>query len=197
VLCEELAGVVGVIAIDGTKIRASASRDQNRSYEGIVAEILDEAERMIVRRTSFMVTLAGMSCRSAFARARAAARHWLRLSSVSMKEAAAERDAPAEPVVDAVELDVERLGLHVEGRRGWFKNARRQLDEQREHNARPVARLRSERLAEAKRRLEEQLAVEVAANAAYEAYRARGVMKDGRRFSKQPTPTRRPPVRRL
>jgi hypothetical protein len=34
-----------VIAVDGTKIKASASRDQNRSYEGIVAEILDEAER--------------------------------------------------------------------------------------------------------------------------------------------------------
>src|ERR1019366_2323076 len=45
-LCQEAGLVsVGVIAIDGTKIRASASRDQNRSYAGIVAEILDEAER--------------------------------------------------------------------------------------------------------------------------------------------------------
>src|ERR1019366_5830797 len=45
-LCQEAGLVsVGVIAIDGTKIKASAARDQNRSYEGIVAEILDEAER--------------------------------------------------------------------------------------------------------------------------------------------------------
>jgi hypothetical protein len=36
---------VWVIAIDGTKIRANASRDQNRSYESIVAEILQEHER--------------------------------------------------------------------------------------------------------------------------------------------------------
>jgi len=36
---------VRVIAIDGTKIRANASRDQNRSYESIVAEILQEHER--------------------------------------------------------------------------------------------------------------------------------------------------------
>jgi hypothetical protein len=47
VLCQEAGLVsVGVIAIDGTKIKASASRDQNRSYHGIVAEILDEAERI-------------------------------------------------------------------------------------------------------------------------------------------------------
>ncbi len=45
-LCREAGLVsVGVIAIDGTKIKASASRDQNRSYESIVAEILDQAER--------------------------------------------------------------------------------------------------------------------------------------------------------
>ena len=45
-LCREAGLVsVGVIAIDGTKIKANASRDQNRSYEGIVAEILEEAEQ--------------------------------------------------------------------------------------------------------------------------------------------------------
>ena len=39
-------------------------------------------------------------------------------------------------------------------------------------------------LKEAKRRLEEELWTEVRANAAYEAYRARGRMKDGRRFGR-------------
>jgi hypothetical protein len=44
-LCEEAGLVsVGVIAIDGTKIKANASMDQNRTYEGIVDEILREAE---------------------------------------------------------------------------------------------------------------------------------------------------------
>ena len=35
---------VGVIIIDGTKIKANASMDQNRSYSGVVREILGEAE---------------------------------------------------------------------------------------------------------------------------------------------------------
>jgi hypothetical protein len=43
-------------------------------------------------------------------------------------------------------------------------------------------------LNEAKRRLDEELDVERLANAAYEAYRARGVMKDGRRFGGPPKP---------
>jgi hypothetical protein len=51
-----------------------------------------------------------------------------------------------------------------------------------------VARSRSERLWDSERRLREELAVERAANVAYEAYRARGVMKDGRRFGGPPKP---------
>ena len=45
---------------------------------------------------------------------------------------------------------------------------------------------------EAKRRLEENLEVERRANAEYQAYRARGVMKDGRRFGSPPKPYQAP-----
>ena len=41
---------------------------------------------------------------------------------------------------------------------------------------------------ESLRRLDEEYWVELEANAAYEAYKARGVMKDGRRFGKPPKP---------
>src|SRR5215218_1698808 len=47
-------------------------------------------------------------------------------------------------------------------------------------------------LREARRRLEENLEVEHRANAEYEAYRARGVMKDGRRFGSPPKPYQPP-----
>jgi hypothetical protein len=47
-------------------------------------------------------------------------------------------------------------------------------------------------LREAKRRLEEEHEVECRANADYEAYRARGRMKDGRRFGRPPNPYRPP-----
>src|ERR1700733_11664925 len=44
-LCREAGLVsVGVVMIDGTKIKANASMDQNRSYSGLVREILCEAE---------------------------------------------------------------------------------------------------------------------------------------------------------
>src|SRR3984885_3078429 len=45
-LCAE-AGLVslGEIAVDGTKLHASASYDRNRGYASIVEEILDEAEQ--------------------------------------------------------------------------------------------------------------------------------------------------------
>jgi septal ring factor EnvC (AmiA/AmiB activator) len=54
--------------------------------------------------------------------------------------------------------------------------------DERSRQARPA------RLREAKRRLEEELATEVRANDAYEAYRARGRDKTGRRFGAPPKP---------
>jgi len=79
-----------------------------------------------------------------------------------------------------------------EGRQRWLRDARRRLEERRAQEARPVARSRPKRLVEAKRRLEENLEVERRANADYEAYRARGVMKDGRRFGRPPKPYQPP-----
>jgi transposase len=80
----------------------------------------------------------------------------------------------------------------AQGRRGWLREAKRQLEEQRAKEARPIPAARPARVKEAKRRLEEELWSECRANAAYEAYRARGVMKDGRRFGGPPKPYRPP-----
>ena len=79
-----------------------------------------------------------------------------------------------------------------EGRQRWLRDARRRLDQQRAEQARPIPRSRAKRLLEARRRLDEELAVERRANAEYEAYRARGVMKDGRRFGGPPKPYQPP-----
>src|SRR3954454_19894680 len=80
----------------------------------------------------------------------------------------------------------------AQGRRGWLREAKRQLDRQRAAEANPVPRSRQKRLEESKRQLEEELAVECRANAEYEAYRARGVMRDGRRFGAPPKPFQPP-----
>ena len=82
----------------------------------------------------------------------------------------------------------------AQGRRGWLREARRRLDERRTTEARPIPRARPERLREAKRRLEEEYQVQCRANAAYEAHRARGVMKDGRRFGRPPNAFQPPPA---
>jgi len=76
----------------------------------------------------------------------------------------------------------------AQGRRGWLREAKRRLDERRAEEARPIPRSRPARLKEAKRRLEEEHEVECRANADYEPYRARGRMKDGRRFGRPPNP---------
>jgi hypothetical protein len=80
----------------------------------------------------------------------------------------------------------------AQGRRGWLREAKRRLDKKRAEEARPIPRDRPERLTEAKRRLEEEHRTECRANAAYEAYRARGRMKDGRRFGRPPDPFQPP-----
>jgi transposase len=73
------------------------------------------------------------------------------------------------------------------GRRAWFREAKRRLDEQRAKEAKPIPQSRPKRLKESKRRLEEELWTEQRANAAYEAWRARGVMANGRKLN---TPTK-------
>jgi transposase len=80
----------------------------------------------------------------------------------------------------------------AQGRRGWLREAKRRLDDKRAEEARPIPRSRPERLRDSKRRLEEEHQVECEANAGYEAYRARGVMKDGRRFGRPPNPYQPP-----
>ena len=187
-LCEEAGLVsVGVIAIDGTKVKASASRDQNRSYHGIVAEILDEAERIDREEDEQHGDARGDELPERF-RSRESRRQALAEAKQRLEEKkhAVDGDTP-DPVVE-IEIDVQRVIASENGREGWLREGRQQLNQRLAQERRPIARSRRERLTEAKRRLEEQLAVEVQANAAYEAWRARGVMSDGRRFGVRPNP---------
>jgi transposase len=148
-LCAEAGLVrVGVVAIDGTKVHASASQHATRDYEQIAREILEVAGRV----------------------------------DAEEDEQFGERRGDELPPELAT----------AQGRRGWLREAKRRLDAQRAEEARPIPRSRPERLKESKRRLEEEHDVECRANTAYEAYRARGRMKDGRRFGRPPNPFQPP-----
>jgi transposase len=144
-LCAE-AGIVevGVLAVDGTKLEASASNHATRSYERIAAEILQEAGRID----------------------------------------AAEDEVHGEARGDELP---EQLASR-EGRRAWLREAKERLEAERAAEPEPVPRERPERLELCHRRLVEDWQTERQANRDYEAYRARGVMKDGRRFGRPPNP---------
>ena len=183
---------VGVVAIDGTKVSANASIDANRSYEQIAREILEEARRIDEEEDELYGEARGDELPEQL-RTRAGRRAALREAKRKLEaERGAQRDdeeaSDDEPIV-ALDLDRERLVNSEQGRRGWLREGRHQLDELREQQARPIARSRAERLRESKRRLR----VELESNAAYEAYRARGVMRDGRRFGRPADPHVPPP----
>src|ERR687891_2714105 len=66
-----------------------------------------------------------------------------------------------------------------EGRRAWLREAKERLERERAAEEEPVPRERAKRLELCRERLVEEWRTERRANRAYEAYRARGVMRDG------------------
>src|ERR671935_499572 len=135
---------VGVIAVDGTKVHANASRNENLDYEQLAREILEEAKAVDAAEDELHGAARGDELPPEFATA--------------------------------------------QGRRGWLREARQRLEAERAANPQPVPRSRPKRLKEAKRRLEEELWTEVRANAAYESYRARDRMRNGRRLGAHSPP---------
>jgi transposase len=117
-----------------------------------------------------------------------ATRDYQQLAGEALKEAAEVDAAEDERFGDRRGDELPAELASAQGRKKWLEAARRRLDAQREREARPIAQPRPARVCEAKRRLEEELATEVRANAAYEAYRANGGMKNGRRFGSPPKP---------
>jgi Transposase DDE domain/Transposase domain (DUF772) len=139
---------VGVIAVDGTKLQANASRNENLDYEQLAREILEEAKATDAAEDELYGRARGDELPEEFATA--------------------------------------------QGRRGWLREAKQRLEAERAANPQPVPRSRRKRVKEAKRRLQEELWTETRANRAYQAYRARGRMKDGRRFGRPPDPYQPP-----
>jgi transposase len=186
---------VGVVAIDGTKVAANASREANRSYEQIAREILAEAAETDRREDELYGEARGdeLPERLRTSEGRRAALREAKERLEREREAKPETEE-GEAAEAEIELDPERFVTRSHGRRAWFREARRALDEKRELQARPIARSRAERLFESARRLEEELAVERRANAAYQAWRKRGVAADGsRRMAPGTTKPHRPP----
>ena len=152
-LCAQ-AGLVGVnvVAVDGSKVSANASREATVDYERLAREVIEDA----------------------------------RAVDAEENERFGDRRGDELPP----ELATSK------GRREWFREAKRRLDDQRAEQAAPIPRDRRARVKEAKRRMEEQLWTEMRAEQAYQRYRAKGVDRRGGRLGPNtvPKPWVAPPV---
>ena len=173
-LCREAGLVsVGAIMIDGTRLKANASMDQNRSYRGVIEEILREAEETDQREDRVHGQARGdelpEALRTAEGRRQALADAKRRIEE---RKARAVKDEPAaEMEVDLEATVLARPVLRRGGRREWFAVARRELDAHRARQARTVPRDRDDRRFGVLARLEENHRVHLAANAAYDRWR--------------------------
>jgi len=164
-LCAEAGMVsVGVIAIDGTKIKASAAMDSNRDYRQLATEILAEAEEVDRREDELFGDRRGdelpEALRTPEGRRQALADAKRRIQERAGRPQTGDEDTSAPPG--------EVVGDAKQGRRGWVREGRHQLERQRETERRRVPNDRAERLFEAARRLEQNETVDVAAHRAYE-----------------------------
>ncbi len=199
-LCRESGLVkVGMIAIDGTKVHANASHHSNLEYEQLAREILKEAGDIDAAEDELYGEERGDELPEHL-RTREGRRAALReVKEKLARERTGRQDAKVEVADEqsrGVEfvLDREVIVARVQGRKGWVREARHQLEEHRRLAAQPIPRSRVERLLQAEQRLQENLRVEREANDAYEHHRATAVTKDGRRFGARPNPYVAPDV---
>jgi transposase len=195
-LCAK-AGLVrpGVVAVDGSKMAANASRDQNVDYGQIAREIITQAKAIDEAEDQEHGDARGDELPQEIS-TDAGRRAWLQRELESQRTA--ESDPQATDQEEAVaddghhQFDAERIVSRSQGREGWLREAKRQLEADRWADPTPVRRSRQERLLDAGQRLDGELAAESRGNTAYEQYRETGRDSSGRRFGRHRKPYQPP-----
>jgi transposase len=192
------AGLVssGVVAVDGTKLSASANSDANVDYDRVAKEIITEAIATDAAEDDQHGDARGDELPPELS-TEAARREWLTraLEQQQSAEGEVEEDAPVEAPGDPLDgFDAERILARTQGRQGWLREAHRQLEQERWETAGPIPRSRSERLRVAARQFEENLTAELRGNQAYEASREQ--RRGTRRLGGPPKPYEPPEIPR-
>jgi transposase len=190
-LCDT-AGLVEsqVVAIDGTKMLANANRDQNVDYDRIAREILEEAKAVDAAEDELYGDKRGDELPEELATPEGR-RAWLKRELARQRAEDSESNS-SEPTDGDHEFDAEQIVARTQGREGWWREAKHQLERDRWAAPARVPRGRALRLLDGGRRLEDELAAKLRGNDAYEHYRKTGRMKNGRRFGPQPNPYQPP-----
>jgi hypothetical protein len=200
-LCAQ-AGLVrpGVVAVDGTKIAGNASRESAADFEQIAREILQEARAVDEAEDELYGEARGDELPEQL-RTREGRAEFFRRAREQRDRAREASEPEQEPELVAGDdpqagfaFDSERIVARGQGRDGWSREGHRQLEQRRWRDPEPVPRSREDRLLLAARRLEDERDARVAANRAYESYRAGGRDKTGRRFGRGPKPWVAPPL---
>ena len=199
-LCAE-AGLVRpeVVAIDGTKMAGNASRESTRDFGQIAREILAEAKAIDAAEDELYGDARGDELPEQLRTREGRAEFFRRARERRDRQReASESELVGDPAVEAppddLAFDVARIVARQQGRDGWTREGRRQLEQRRWQHGQPVPRDREARLLLCAERLEEQRDAKIAANRAYEDYRATGRAADGRRLGKRPNPWTAPVV---
>jgi transposase len=194
-LCDR-AGLVkpGVVAIDGTRLAGNASPEANRRFEQLAREILAEAKATDEAEDEEYGEARGDELPEQLRTAEGRREFFRQAKEKREREQTDGGQTEGEVSREEAEFefDPERIVARVQGREGWLREAKRQLERHRWQQPDLVARPRAERLRLAAERLENDLDAERRGNEAYEAYRAQGRMKDGRRFGGPPKPYQPP-----
>ena len=188
------AGLVssGVVAVDGTKLTASASSDSNVDYDRIAREIIADAIATDEAEDERHGDARGDELPPGL-QTEAGRREWLERELARIQAETEVDQAPAgeRPEPDD-EFDPERIGPN--GRRAWLREAHRQLERRRWQAAASIPRSRAERLRLAVRLLEDELAAECRGNRAYEELREHRRVHDKRRLGGPTKPYVPPPI---
>jgi transposase len=191
-LCAQ-AGLVRpeVVAIDGTKMAGNASRESNRDFSEIARQIIEEAIATDAAEDELYGEARGDELPEELRTREGRAEFFRKVREQQAAER--ERDEPQlipQPAEQpgGFEFDVQRIIANHQGRDGWTREGRRQVEQRRWQQREPIPRGREDRLLLAAQRLEEQRDAKLAANRAYENYRTNGRAKDGRKLGKRPNP---------
>jgi transposase len=118
----------GVVAIDGTKLKANASREANSDYERIAREIVAEAKATDEAEDELFGEARGDELPEEL-QTSAGRRKWLREAKQAL-DAERTTDPPPSASQLAEETPSKPCGRALDqGRRGWLRDARKRLDE--------------------------------------------------------------------
>jgi transposase len=189
----------GVVSIDATRIAGNASPEVNYQFEQIAREIVAEVRATDKAEDEQFGEARGDELPEQL-RTAEGRREFFRQAREQMRREEQSPEPAGEPETDGadeapLELDANQVvGRGRQGRDGWLREGKRQLEQHRWDHPDPILRARGERLLLAAQRLQADLDVERRANEAYERYRATARDRLGRRPGGRAQPHRPPEV---